>query len=135
MRKREIEAVLQAPIVRRRTILEKERGRLRAFCVQLEFNHCPTTGEADDWKYIARFDHNPASLEGHDITEEGLHMDLRHPVEGDRTSYGFPPVPLSRAPAYAEDHFDEKYLEICERYLSWCDEVKDSWRAILPLSP
>lgn len=135
MHKREYVAVLHAPIVRRRTILEKEMGELSAFCVQLEFNHNPSAGTPDDWQYIARFDHNPSNPTGHDITEEGLHLDLHHPTEGDRKYRGFPWVPLFQAPVYAEDYFDDRYLEICNRYLEWWEEVDRSWRAILPLPP
>lgn len=133
MPKREYVAVLHGPIVRRRTIIEVEHGDIVAFCVQLEFNHSPAADRSDDWQYIARFDHKPESVEGHDIREEGLHMDLYHPTEDDRTYTDFPPVPLSLAPAYAADYFDERYLGICERYLEWSPTVEGSWMAILPL--
>jgi hypothetical protein len=133
MSRTEYVAVLHAPIVRRRTIIEVESGTISAFCVQLEFNHSPQSGQANDWQYIARFDHKPSSQHGHDIREEGLHIDVRHPQEGDRTYTGFPPVPLDQAPKYAENHFDEMYLDICERYLEWCTDVEESWMATLPL--
>lgn len=135
MRKREHVAQIHAPIVRRRTIIEKERGAVAAFCVQLEFNRYPGSGSDDRWQYIARFDHNPSTAIGHDITEEGLHMDLHHPVAEDRVAKGFPPVPICDAPHFAERFFDENYLKICERYIGWCDEENPAWRAILPLSP
>jgi len=127
------EAVLHAPIVRRRTVIEASQGQISAFCIQLEFNHGPGFNEEDDWKYIARFDHKPANKTGHDIRNEGLHMDLRDPNGDDREYRNFPPVPLLEAPDYAEEHFDEKYIEICERYLEWHEDVKESWTAILPL--
>mgnify|MGYP000406887101 CR=1 FL=1 len=133
MPRNEYVAVLHAPIVRRRTIVETESGALTAFCVQLEFNHAPDIEESDDWGYVARFDHKPSSTDGHDIREEGLHIDIRHPQEGDRTYTNFPPVPLERAPTYAEEHFDEMYLEICDRYLNWCKDVEESWVSILAL--
>jgi hypothetical protein len=133
MSKREYVAMLHGPIVRRRSIIEVEQGEISAFCVQLEFNHSPAVDQSHDWRYIARFDHKPENMEGHDIREEGLHMDLHHPKQHDRTYTGFPPVPLEDAPGFAADHFDERYLEICERYLEWCETIDESWMAILPL--
>lgn len=84
--------------------------------MQLELNHQPEVGTEDDWQYLARFDHNPSSQTGHDIREEGLHMDVYHPHETDRVADGFPPVPVESAPKYAENFFDENYLQICGRY-------------------
>lgn len=133
MDKREYTAILHAPAVRRRTILGLIEGQVSSFCVQLELNHAPASGAPDDWRYIARFDHNPQNTDGHDITEEGLHMDIRHPSEEDRTYRNFPPVPLGRAPGYAEDHFDGHYLEICDRYFDWSSEADPAWTAILPI--
>lgn len=135
MRKTEYIVDIHAPIVRRRTVLEVEEGEVRAFCTQLEFNHAPESREPDEWEYIARFDHKPESVNGHDIRQEGLHIDIRDPRGDDKEYTHFPPVEPNRAPKYAENYFDERYLEICERYLSWCDEVRESWRAILPVRP
>lgn len=49
------------------------RGRVRSFLIKLE--HIPGNYWNDDWIEIARFDHNPDGG-GHDVTEEGLHVDV-----------------------------------------------------------
>lgn len=126
---------VHAPIVRRRTVVETEQGEVLSFCIQLEFNHAPEYGEPDQWEYIARFDHKPASLDGHDIRQEGLHLDIRDPRGEDKKYTNFPPVEVTHAPDYAENYLEKNYVGICERYTGWCDEVKSSWRAILPLRP
>lgn len=134
MPKEEYRAVIH-PLVRRRTVVEQsEVGDICSFCVQLELDHEPSVSAPADWEYIARFDHNPSSPTGHDIREEGLHMDVRHPHGTDRVADGFPPMPVEYAPKYAEEFFDENYLSICKRYMEWRDEKKPGWRATLPLS-
>lgn len=54
--------------------LRQSVGGVRWFVVQLEYNPAPWLD--DDWKEVARFDHQPDSPGGHDVYEEGLHVDL-----------------------------------------------------------
>jgi hypothetical protein len=49
----------------------------------------------DGWHEVVRFDHNPENLMGHDITEEGLHMDVYKFGEKARVKDDFPPVNLT----------------------------------------
>lgn len=51
-----------------------------------------------DWNQVVRFDHNPANPNGHDITEEGLHMDVYRDSEKVWVKDDFPAVPLIHAP-------------------------------------
>lgn len=48
-------------------------GTVRWFVVQLEYNPAPWLGE--EWIPVARFNHQPDSPGGHDVYEEGLHVD------------------------------------------------------------
>lgn len=49
------------------------RGRITSFLVKLEY--LSREYWQDDWTEIARFDHNPDGG-GHDVIEEGLHVDV-----------------------------------------------------------
>lgn len=50
--------------------INAERGDVMNFVVAYEYRL------RDLWETVAQFDHGPESLYGHDIAEEGLHMDL-----------------------------------------------------------
>lgn len=56
-----------------RVLLTHVRGRITSFLIKLEYRPKPL--QQSDWTEIARFDHNPKGR-GHDITEEGLHVDV-----------------------------------------------------------
>lgn len=67
------------PYVRILRDWDTHRGRVVRFVVQLEYGlddefYWPRN--CDDWQPVARFDHNPRATDGHDIREEGLHMDI-----------------------------------------------------------
>lgn len=53
--------------------LNKSGGDVTAFLVQLQYakQYLPI-----QWTQIARFDHNPSNPSGHDIFDEGLHIDI-----------------------------------------------------------
>lgn len=112
---------IHSPWVQRRTCLKIKDHELQAFYVQLEYNRSPNPIMEEDWQDIAWFDHQPSHRFGHDITKEGLHMDLQHPTGNNRKVKDFPSIPLADAPTFCEKYFDENYVEICDQYLKWVD--------------
>lgn len=97
---------LRYGVTRIRVEIGKRRGDVRWFVVQLEENTGNRYGTDQDWEQVARFDHHPEADWGHDVREEGLHVDLYRNGRKVEVRRGFPDVPLNRAPAY------------CERYLT-----------------
>lgn len=87
---------------------DTHRGDLQRFAVQLQHRE---TYFADDWVTIAQFDHDPSNPSGHDVYEEGLHIDVVRDdsnTETLRLRHG--PLPSSQGAAlricadYLEDH-------------------------------
>lgn len=60
------------------------RGEVQRFLVQLQL--LPDT-EFRNAIQIARIDHNPAGIEGHDLGTEGIHVDVVLRSGGERTVY------------------------------------------------
>lgn len=81
-------------------------GELVWFVAQLEHN--PRPWADGDWKPVARFDHQPHLEHGHDVYEEGLHMDF-HFVDGRNYHLDFGPAWLS--PNLGD------VLQACKRFL------------------
>jgi hypothetical protein len=86
-----------------RADFETERGDLTRFVVRLEQS---IDGE---WRTVAHFDHNPRALGGHDVTEEGLHMDRYHPDGTVETDWSFGRMAADDALAYCTSYFIERY--------------------------
>lgn len=107
------------PYTRIRRDYDTERGQVVRFVIQLEYclddefywpQHC------DDWQAVARFDHNPRAPDGHDVREEGLHLDVyRGDDEYERTT-DFPFVPVNEAPRWCEEYFEENLDFLLERF-------------------
>lgn len=74
------------------------------------------TALMEQWEEVARFDHNPHSVNGHDIRKEGLHMDIRDPDGTERRATGFPDVPVNQAPRWCEEYFKQNHHRITARY-------------------
>lgn len=55
---------------------DQQRTHIPRFLIRLHYINPPAT---DQWTVIARFDHNETSAQGHDIYQEGLHIDIREP--------------------------------------------------------
>lgn len=103
------------PEARIRVELETVRGEVRRFVVQLEY-------ERDDgWQPVVRFDHDPDAEHGHDVTQEGLHMDVFRDGEKYRVERGFPPVSLSHASGYCQWFINERAERLLERFEEWHD--------------
>ena len=104
---------IKYPNARLRIVIDIERGMPTLFIVQLEYQ---VKGE---WEPVVRFDHNSVNQFGHDITEEGLHMDIYRDGENRYVKTNFPAVPLSDAPKYAESHIRGQADQLLRRYEKW----------------
>jgi hypothetical protein len=60
---------VEYPYARIRKAVETEQGDVTRFVVQLECNVNPGPLEPNDWRQVARFDHEPDLGMGHDVTE------------------------------------------------------------------
>lgn len=83
------------------------------FFIQLEYR------VEGDWGPVVHFDHNPAAPDGHDIVEEGLHMDIYRDGEQYMVRTDFPPVSLSYAPRYCETYIRKNADRLLRRYEQW----------------
>lgn len=115
-RKRKYTKPVHLPYTRIRTVIVTKQGDVRSFIVKLEYNVADEPAVAENWNGVARFDHNPDGEDGHDIREEGLHMDLCEPGEEDKRAWGFPEKTVSEAPAFCEEYFEENHLRLTKRY-------------------
>lgn len=86
------------PRVRRRIGYDHERGNVTRFVLQLEYEL------SDEWAVIVRFDHNPGFSMGHDVSEEGVHMDVYREGEKIRSEEVVPPMNPAVALTFAEEH-------------------------------
>lgn len=70
-----------APSLRERLGYSHERGNVTRFVVQLEYRL------GGDWTEVVRYDHDPESEHGHDVEDEGLHIDVYRDGKRLRTEY------------------------------------------------
>jgi len=99
--------------VRRRLGYSHDRGDITRFVVQLEY--CL----GDEWLPVVRYDHDVDGEQGHDVTDEGLHIDVYRESEKYRTEYVAPPMPPGIALDFAEDHLRENLQRFIERFEEW----------------
>lgn len=93
--------------------LTTERGRVKRFVVQLEY------WINDEWREVVRYDHDPESEMGHDVTEEGLHMDIYRDGKKEDTEYVTGPIPADVAIDTAEEHLSEHLERYVRRFEQW----------------
>jgi hypothetical protein len=55
---------------------DQQRNHIPRFLVQLHYRH---SSGGSHWTVVARMDHNETSATGHDIYQEGPHVDVAHP--------------------------------------------------------
>lgn len=102
------------PDVRRRFGYSHDRGEVTRFVVQLEYRL------DDEWTPIVRYDHDAATDHGgHDVTEEGLHIDIYRNGEKAEQEYLAPPMPAGVALDFAEGHLEENLERFIERFEQW----------------
>lgn len=101
--------------LRERIGLSKDRGDVTRFLVQLEYNL------EDEWVQVVRYDHDPNGPEemAHDVTEEGLHVDIYRDGEKHATEFIFGPLPAGVALDHAEDHLAKNLKRYVKRFEEW----------------
>jgi len=71
--------------------IDKRQGTVTRFVVRL---HLRAPGVTDPYTVISRFDHNGLSgPDGHDIYDEGLHVDVTTPAGTEKASPQHTPLP------------------------------------------
>ena len=98
---------------RRRIGYSHERGEVTRFVVQLEYRL------DDEWVEVVRFDHDPEGEQGHDVTVEGVHMDVYRDGEKVRSPEIFPPMPTNTALTSAEGHLTQHGKRYVKRFEEW----------------
>jgi hypothetical protein len=90
-----------------------ERGTVTRFVAQLE---CRLD---DEWEPVVRFDHDPASAAGHDVSADGVHMDVYRDGEKWSVETLFPPLSPATALTLAEEHLSMHHERYVERFDTW----------------
>jgi len=103
------------PSVRTRIGYSHDRGRVTRFVVQLEHQF------EGSWRTVVRYDHDEGGAEEmtHDVTEEGLHMDVYRDAEKTRTEQITGPIPAGVAFTHAEEHLAEHRERFISRFEQW----------------
>lgn len=102
-----------ANTVQLRTAFTVDRGDVVRVMVQLEYW---LDGE---WQPVVRYDHDEDPNIGHDITEEGLHMDVYRDGEKLRAEDITGPVPAADGFDYAEEDLRENKQQYIKRFEKW----------------
>jgi len=90
-----------------------DRGDVVRFVVQLEYR------VDSDWREVVRYDHDASGEFGHDVGQDGLHIDVYRDGEQYRTEYVAPPMPAELALDRAEDHLSNNLENFVQRFESW----------------
>ena len=99
---------------RARVAFDRDKNRITRFVVQLEYYH------DGGWSPVVRYDHDSTDSEqSHDVSEEGLHIDLYRDNEKHATEYVSPPLSPAVALDRAEDHLANNLQRFIERYETW----------------
>ncbi|MFB6165287.1 MAG: hypothetical protein ABEJ31_09030 [Haloarculaceae archaeon] len=103
---------------RRRLGIDVERGTVTRFALQLEYLVDPEGGE---WAEVVRYDHDGTgeSEFAHDVTEDGLHIDVYRDGEKIDSHELTPPLPAGEALDVAEEHLKEHLEGYVRRYERW----------------
>lgn len=111
---REYRRALSGP-VQVRVGLDRERGTVTRFVVQLEYHR------AGEWEPVVRYDHDGRgkSERSHDVTEEGLHIDIYRDGEKHATEYIVPTHSGAEGLNRVEDHLAENLQRFINRYEQW----------------
>ena len=111
---RQYERPLPGPL-RIRVGRDVDRGEVTRFVVQLEYAH------DDGWHEVVRYDHDSeGSAEAtHDVTTEGLHIDIYRDGEKYASEFVVGPMPAATALDHAEDHLARNLERFVQRYEEW----------------
>lgn len=104
--------------VRRRLGIDTDRGEVTRFVLQLEYLIDPNT---DVWATVVRYDHDGKGAEeaAHDVTEEGLHIDVYRDGEKTDSHELIPPLPAAEALEAAEGHLSDHMEGYVRRFEQW----------------
>lgn len=92
------------------------RGEVTRFLVQLEY------WLEGEWVPIVRYDHDIEGEMAHDVTEEGLHIDIYREGTKYATEYITGPIPAGVALDLAEDHLSQNAERFLRRFEAWHTE-------------
>jgi hypothetical protein len=95
---------------------DRDRERIPRFLVQL---HYRTARDPLAWEEIARMDHNETSKGGHDVYQEGLHVDVRGGTDEWRhLRFSGVPLPNSRGALIREctGYFERRAQQFVDIY-------------------
>ena len=98
---------------RRRIGYSHDSRAVTRFVVQLEHKL------QGDWVEVVRFDHDPEAEQGHDVTTEGVHIDVYRDSEKVRSPEIFPPMPANDALTSAEEHLTYHGERYVKRFEEW----------------
>ena len=103
---------------RRRLGTDVDRGQVRRFVVQLEYL---VDLYPEAWEPVVRYDHDAeGSAEAtHDVTEDGLHIDIYRDGEKVDSHELTPPLPANDALSAAEEHLTEHLQGYVRRFEEW----------------
>ena len=101
--------------VRERRGYSSERGTVTRFLVQLEY--C-LDGE---WTVVVRYDHDSAGSDemAHDVSEDGLHVDIYRDGEKAEAEYVTGPIPPEIGFTTAEEHLAKHTERYISRFEEW----------------
>ena len=98
---------------RRRVGYTHDRGEVVRFVVQLEYKL------GDEWETVVRYDHDESGELAHDVSEEGLHIDIYRDGGKHATEFITRPLPAEVGLSLAEDHLSENAQRFIRRFEEW----------------
>jgi hypothetical protein len=103
---------------RRRLGIDVDRGQVKRFVVQLEYL---VEINPNVWEPVVRYDHDAeGSAEAtHDVTEDGLHIDIYRKSEKTDSHELTPPLPANDALNAAEEHLTEHLQGYIRKFEKW----------------
>lgn len=103
---------------RRRVGFDVDRGTITRFVVQLEYLIDPISGT---WDPVIRYDHDAEGSDEatHDVTEEGLHIDVFRDGVKIESHELTPPIEANMALKTAEEHIAEHLDRYVHRFEQW----------------
>lgn len=111
---REYFRTLSGPL-RVRIGFDSRKNDVERFVVQVEYHH---NGQ---WYTVVRYDHDGTgeSQHAHDVTEDGLHIDIYREGSKHASEYIAPAESGAEAMNRVEDHLSKNLQRFIERYERW----------------
>jgi len=94
---------------------DRNKKDVTRFVVQLEYYH------DGQWRAVVRYDHDESAenTHSHDVTKEGLHIDIFRNGEKYATEYIAPAQSGATALNRVEDHLANNLQRFIDRYEQW----------------